>query len=370
MLKKITYTLCLLSLSVIIGNTMFLNSTRPPQGYTGAEGRYCTDCHGSFALNSGGGSVTAAGLPTGSYVPGQAYNFSVTIDHGASNRNKWGFSITARNSAGQPVGVFSDNNPNVAPNGDELSHTNAVSLANSKTYTYNNLIWTAPTSPSTSDNQVTFYYVGNAANGNSNTNGDYIYSGSTIVALPVTLSGFSADVKGTTVILKWQTLSESNSSHFIVEKSSDNQHFYQVTQVNAAGISSSIRNYSFEDNKPAYFERPTYYRLVLIDKNGSKKYSNVVNVSIKAVRSFVKKLYPNPIQRGNIMQVEIISDKQQRVSIKLININGSKVQELASSLQKGNNIVDISLPKSVASGMYALLVQMEDDVQQIPVLIK
>jgi len=370
MIKTITYTLCLLAFSVCVAYSKFFFSSQPPQGHTGAEGQTCTNCHGGNALNSGGGSVTATGLPTGGYVPGQAYNFSINISHGAANRNKWGFSIAARNSTGQTVGTFSDANPNAAPNGDELSHLNAATATNTRTFTYDSLTWTAPTTPNTQDNQVTFYYVGVAANGNFNSGGDFVYSGSTITALPITLSGFLADVKETTVTLKWQTASESNSSHFIIEKSADNQHFYPVTQINAAGNSSSARNYSYADEKPAYFETPTYYRLALMDKDGSKKYSTVVNISLKAVKTFVRKLYPNPIIRGSIMQAEIISNKQQRVTIQLISINGSKLQQYSTSLQKGNNIVDISVSKAIASGMYAVLVQTEDDVQQIPVLIK
>lgn len=107
-----------------------------------------------------------------------------------------------------------------------------------------------------------------------------------------------------------------------------------------------------------------------MDKDGSKKYSTVVNVSLKAVKTFVRKLYPNPIIRGSIMQAEIISNKQQRVTIQLISMNGSKLQQYSTSLQKGNNIVDISVSKAIASGLYAVLVQTEDNVQQIPVLIK
>lgn len=347
---------------------MFFNSSRPPQGHTGAEGRYCNNCHSSFALNSGGGSVTATGLPAGSYVQGQAYDFSVTISH-AAVRNKWGFSIAARNAAGQSVGTFSATHPNAAPNGNELSHNNAVSSSGTS-YTYNNLTWTAPSSPTTADNQVSFYYVGNAANGNSSPGLDYIYSGSTIVALPVTLSAFTADVKETTVNLKWETSGENNSSHFIVEKSADNRHFYQVAKVNASGSSSSKRNYAFADDKPAYYEGATYYRLLLIDKDGSKKYLNVVHVTIKAISTFVKKLYPNPVRKGSNMQVEIICNRQQRVSIQLVNNDGNKVQHTVSSLQKGHNMINIPLNKSVAAGMYALLVQMEDGVQQIPVLIQ
>ena len=368
MLKKVTYTLCFLVLFVFVGNTMFFSS-RPPQGHTGAEGVTCnSSCHTTFQLNSGGGSVTTAGLPTGSYVQGQTYDFSITISHVAV-RNRWGFSIAARNAAGLPVGTFSDTHPNAALNGNELSHNNAVSF-NSTSYTYNNLSWTAPSSPGASDNQVTFYYVGNAANGNFSPSLDYIYSGSTIVALPITLSAFTADVRGTNVNLKWETSSESNSSHFIIEKSADNRHFYQVAKVNASGSSSSKRNYAFTDEKPAYYEALTYYRLSLIDKDGSKKYSNVVNVSIKAVSSFVKKLFPNPVMKGGSMQVEIISNRQQRVLMQIIDNKGNKVQHTTSLLQKGNNIINISLNKRVAAGVFVLLVQMEDGIQQIPVFMQ
>ncbi len=368
MLKKISYTLCFLVLFVFVGNTMLFNSSQPPQGYTGATGQYCTSCHGSFALNSVGGSVTATGLPTGSYVQGQAYNFSITISHGAV-RNRWGFSIAARNAAGQPVGTFSGTHPNAAPNGNELSHNNAVSFSGTS-YTYNNLTWTAPASPAPADNPVSFYYVGNAANGDFGAGSDYIYSASTVVALPIILSAFTADVRGTSVNLKWETSSENNSSHFIIEKSADNQHFYELAKVNASGSSSSKRNYAFTDDKPAYYEGATFYRLSLVDKDGSKKYSNVLNVSIKAISTFIKKLYPNPVRKGNNMQVEIISNRQQRVSIQLINNSGNRVQHTASSLRKGNNTINLSINKSVAAGMYALLVQMEDGVQQIPVLIQ
>src|SRR4051812_33247928 len=138
-----------------------------------------------------------------------------------------------------------------------------------------------------------------------------------MVVLPLTLSGFDAIVSGTSVELDWKTLSESNSSQFIIEKSSDNQHFIEVARVDASGTSNDLKNYSFTDEKPAYFERPTFYRLVLVDKDGTRKYSNVVNITLKSKGSFVKKLYPNPVTAGNTMQVELVSDKSQVVNMQL-----------------------------------------------------
>src|SRR5690349_3430990 len=55
----------------------------PDVGYAGApgrpdRGRACTECHNSFALNSGPGSVRILGAPA-RYVPGQTYDLMVQV---------------------------------------------------------------------------------------------------------------------------------------------------------------------------------------------------------------------------------------------------------------------------------------------------
>jgi hypothetical protein len=173
---------------VLIGSSSFkspYSSFRPPTGYTGINGTYCNLCHSGNPLNANGGLVFTSGLPSGTYTPGQQYNFSITISHSAANRQRWGFSIIAVDAAGNAVGNFSTTNPNVAVNGNELSHFNASISALQSSFTYNNLSWTAPASGSGDNQSITFYYVGNAANGSSSS-GDFIYSGTQTVtaALP------------------------------------------------------------------------------------------------------------------------------------------------------------------------------------------
>lgn len=167
-------------------------SSRPPPGYTGATGFYCTTCHSTNSLNEFGGSATVSGLPSNTYTPGQTYNFSITISHSAVNRSKWGFSIKAVDAAGNAVGSFTSANNNAAINGDELSHNNAVSTPASATYTYNNLSWTAPATITGNNQTIRFYYVGNAANG-SLSSGDFIYSGSltATATLPCTTNNWT-----------------------------------------------------------------------------------------------------------------------------------------------------------------------------------
>jgi hypothetical protein len=168
---------------VLTSFSIWMRSTVPPQGYTGAAGRYCTNCHGGSALNSGGGAITVSGLPTGSFSPGIAYDFSLQITHGVTDRRRFGFSIEARNSAGQKAGSFSSTNQNATNNGDELSQLNAPLLsAGTGSFTYPNLRWTAPLNPVAADSVITFYYSGIAGSG-SGSSGDFTYASTKTINL-------------------------------------------------------------------------------------------------------------------------------------------------------------------------------------------
>ncbi|MFT3680346.1 MAG: hypothetical protein QM791_08720 [Ferruginibacter sp.] len=176
----------LLLTGLLCSFSTLLHSDQPPQGHTGATGVYCTQCHSTNPLNSPGGSITATGLPGENYIAGTAYNFSLTINHSTATRKRWGFSIIALNSLGQKVGSFSSSNPNAAINGNELSHLDAVNFAlTQQSFTYTDLKWTAPANPSEADRHITFYFTGNAANGNNGSSGDYIYASTIVTDLPV-----------------------------------------------------------------------------------------------------------------------------------------------------------------------------------------
>ena len=181
MKKKIVYALVICIAVFFISDASVQFSAQPPMNYTGADGSNCSQCHGNF--NTGGGGIVTTGLPTGSFVEGQQYNFSITLSH-PTTRGRWGFSIAARDANNQPVGVFSDNNPNAGPNGTELSHMMAV-FQTGNSFTYDSLRWTAPANPTNAQKTVTFYYIGNAANGDRGTSGDFIYSGTKNVTLAV-----------------------------------------------------------------------------------------------------------------------------------------------------------------------------------------
>ncbi|MBN8701902.1 MAG: T9SS type A sorting domain-containing protein [Bacteroidetes bacterium] len=120
------------------------------------------------------------------------------------------------------------------------------------------------------------------------------------VPLPIELTYFNAEaVNNTMVNVSWETASEKNNSHFVVEKTKDGEHFSVVGVVEASGNSSSKINYSTIDSLP--YLGISYYRLKQVDYDGKYSYSNLVAVDIDYAGIYV---YPNPATNSLNIKLE------------------------------------------------------------------
>jgi uncharacterized protein (TIGR03437 family) len=165
------------------------NQAGPPTQRTGApQEQTCaiSGCHTSFAVNSGTGTLTLTGLPTSGYTEGQQINLTVTLNQ--TSRSLYGFSLTALDSQGRRAGTIT-----VTDTSRTLLQTSVVN-GNLRQYISHNFGGSTPnganqgswtfrwTAPATSTGTVTFYFAGNAANGNGAESGDFIYTKTTTVA--------------------------------------------------------------------------------------------------------------------------------------------------------------------------------------------
>lgn len=96
------------------------------------------------------------------------------------------------------------------------------------------------------------------------------------IVLPVELAAFDGKNEGSLNKLQWMTATEHNSSHFIVERSTDSFFWNQVSTVSSKGNTNEMSMYtSFDDS---YSSQINYYRLKQVDLNGESKYSDVVTI--------------------------------------------------------------------------------------------
>ena len=109
-------------------------------------------------------------------------------------------------------------------------------------------------------------------------------------ALPVELTAFSAQRKGSDVACTWATASEKNSRDFAIERSADGREFIRIGKVNASG-GNVTTTYAFTDEQP--LAGLAYYRLRQMDFDGTESFSSVVKVSGVAVLA-VPVVVPNP----------------------------------------------------------------------------
>jgi hypothetical protein len=109
--------------------------------------------------------------------------------------------------------------------------------------------------------------------------------------LPVELMEFVAEPAGREVMVSWATGSEQNSDHFMVERSTDGEHFEAIGRVGAAGTSGMTLRYTWPDKHPV--QGWNYYRLKQVDIDGTSAYSPVRSVFMSDRPSTIE-VYPNP----------------------------------------------------------------------------
>ncbi|MFN3402471.1 MAG: T9SS type A sorting domain-containing protein [Cytophagaceae bacterium] len=140
--------------------------------------------------------------------------------------------------------------------------------------------------PTVNSNQLT-------VRGTANTNPDYGNSSefSCNQILPVQLIKFQASKEsGNTAMLTWITAGEKNNSHFIVQKSSNGDDWFEIANVKGAGTSIMQSQYNFYDKSDNI--GVVFYRLIQVDFDNSHYTSNIEVLDFDKMNGF--SVYPNP----------------------------------------------------------------------------
>ena len=143
--------------------------------------------------------------------------------------------------------------------------------------------------------------------------------------LPVSLRSFTASRDNSTVLLKWETVTEENSRGFFIERNLGNSVWQTLGFVPTKAIhgnSNSLLSYEYTDLNNS--KGITQYRLRQIDIDGKLAYS-----PIRAVRATGQKgktiIYPNPSSDGRVNVVFANVNTIRDVS--LMDMNGRVMKQ-------------------------------------------
>jgi hypothetical protein len=175
-------------------------------------------------------------------------------------------------------------------------------------------------------------------------------------ALPVELISFSANCTDNGEIkIHWSTASESQSSHFTLERSHNTEDWTFIDIIPAAGNSQNLINYTTVDIPE---ERTiAYYRLRQFDSDGTEREKWLTSSECTLESPNALLVYPNPAH--NQVQITLSStatDKHATIYVK--DLEGRNLMEQHAPIHPGNNTFLLNI-NTLPSGVYFITIGSE-----------
>lgn len=170
--------------------------------------------------------------------------------------------------------------------------------------------------------------------------------------------------------LTWVTSSELNFSHFEVEKSKNAKSFVNIAKVLGKGNSKEKIQYNYIDsnisagmipgaNTKPNFSEPAYYRLKLVDLDGSTGYSNIIFIdSENNSKSVVGEFYPNP-SNGKEVSINILSTENKDWLVTSYDVTGKILSINNHILKTGDNVLKVSVQENANGVLFYRLENAE-----------
>lgn len=190
--------------------------------------------------------------------------------------------------------------------------------------------------------------------------------------LPVKLADFRVSVNNSNdVTINWTTTYEQGSDRFEVERSFDGANFEVVGSVKAAGNSFSKKDYAYIDklSNSVANKKDVYYRLRLIDVNGSMEETKILVLRMFRTQTLkMVSVTPNPVVNDINVQVQL--KENSFVVMKVTNSHGAEVARKSSRGNEGSNVFELDGTSKLKPGVYMLEVIINSSERMSIKLIK
>ncbi len=164
--------------------------------------------------------------------------------------------------------------------------------------------------------------------------------------LSINLLDFNAYVtKDKTVELNWSAINDNEADGFEIQRSL-NQNDWVTIGWKAAGAANSFTSYTFTDNKP--LSGRTYYRLRMVEKNGSSAFSNTKLVYLALTKNEIT-ILPNPVNSNGSLIVSGVNNTVGVLHIR--SLSGQTVFSKTVVIGTGENRIPIEV-SSLNPGIY------------------
>jgi hypothetical protein len=172
-------------------------------------------------------------------------------------------------------------------------------------------------------------------------------------ALPVNILSFTGKAIAAGNQLNWTVAQEVDFSHYEVLRSDDGRVFNLVGTVFATENSMDMKFYAFVDADAK--SDLSYYKLRLVDNNGSVAYSSLVVVSRNNIVPTVSNVFPNPASTQ--LNVELNGVATDNMTVTIQDLTG-KILYQAENVSAQSSVYSFDI-NSLNRGVYIIRIQDE-----------
>ena len=175
-----------------------------------------------------------------------------------------------------------------------------------------------------------------------------------LAVLPVSLSGFTAVGQRNSVSINWATTSETNTRHFILERSADGISFQGLANITASGNGQGAV-YQYRDFSAGTGKN--FYRLKIMDHDNTHSYSPTRLAQFDPPKNSLQ-IYPNPVYDHIMLQS---ATGTTHIGLSITAPDGKAVFAGNNNLQQLNVAVNNLLP-TLKAGIYFIKLVDEGNI--------
>lgn len=184
-----------------------------------------------------------------------------------------------------------------------------------------------------------------------------------LVALPLKITCFSAQMKNNTISIKWHTELEEPNTLFEIERSANGIDFENAFTLNIPKACLSA-DYSVIDKNP--FQGKNFYR-IKVTESAHFLYSNTISVTNKSNALKIMRLYKDN-SSGNLI-ADVSTQKEENVFIAVYNTMGVMMQQKKQHLCISSTRIILPLA-NLTAGQYFFKISTDENNYSIKAFIK
>jgi hypothetical protein len=174
--------------------------------------------------------------------------------------------------------------------------------------------------------------------------------------LNIDIRNFGAYNIGKDTEIKWTVTNNEQAANFIIEYSTDNMTFHELTTVNASatmGVADYVYRGVRKANDPAVF-----YRVKVVAITAQEKFSNTVLIRNGTAIKNTPAIFPNPVLKAAWVSIE--SSAKTTATIYISDVAGRLIQRVKLPLVRGSNLLALNDLAQQSAGMYIVRIKTLD----------